>query len=143
MGLFGRRRDKDAGTSPQDGCRCVEHVDDLRELRIPVADSWREEVEEESLSVDELLEAGAVGADPVPPDQRIEPELAWQVWVGDEARLLYDDEGYPLDEVLAAQPGIRTVVWEDREIFHVAADGMCAEGLMAATARALADPRVR
>ena len=143
MGLFGRRRDKDADTPPQDGCTCLEHVDDLRELRIPVADSWRDQVEQESLSVDELLDAEALGADPVPPGERIEPGLAWQVWVGDEARLLYDDDAHPLDEVLAAQPGIGRVVWEDREIFHVHAANLCAEGVLAAAARALADPRVR
>jgi hypothetical protein len=35
------------------------------------------------------------------------------------------------------------MLWEDREILHVGAPTLCADGLLAAAARALLNPKVR
>ena len=40
-------------------------------------------------------------------------------------------------------PGIELVAWEDREVIHVGAPTLCEDGVLAAAARALMDPRVR
>jgi hypothetical protein len=41
------------------------------------------------------------------------------------------------------RPGIERVEWVDREILLIGAPRLCADGVLAAAARALEDPRVR
>lgn len=68
----------------------------------------------------------------------------YEVWVGDEARLLYDDDApLALDRALAERPGIRSVSWSEREVLHVKAPGMSKDDVLAAVDEALRDPRVR
>ena len=103
------------------------------------------------MTVGDLVEMGALGVDP--------PELVWVVdhesgdrrgpfhfalWLGDEVRASYDDDAsLQVDESLLRQPGIEIVDWEDREVFHISSPTLCADGLLAAAARALLDPGVR
>jgi hypothetical protein len=141
-----------AERSPLSGraCTCPEHVEDLVDLRIPVSAEMREEDFEE-WSVAELMETGALEARRTTPEEqwlttedgRVGP-LNWSLWVGDEARSVYDDDA-PLSvaEALAARPGIEVVEGEDREVFWLRAPTLCHSGVLAAAARALADPRVR
>jgi hypothetical protein len=49
----------------------------------------------------------------------------------------------PLDQALVDRPGVDRVEWMDREDFVVGAPALCAGGMLATIARALADPRVR
>lgn len=99
-------------------------------------------------SVADLLEWGALGADPTHEIHQRLPDsdtlFTWTLWVGDEARSHYDDDAEAdLDGVLALQPGIAEVEWMDREILHLAAPTLCREGVLAAGALALLDDRVR
>ncbi len=131
-------------------CQCPEHVEDLVDLRIPVSAEMREE-DFEAWSVAELVEVGALEARPATRDEqwvstgegRVGP-LNWSLWVGDEARSVYDDDA-PLSvaEALATRPGIEIVEGEDREVFWLGAPSLCRSGVLAAAARALSDPRVR
>ena len=168
MGLFDRWRahkatqhDEDAAetetlaasmwTEPDRGqCSCVEHIEDLNDLEVPLSARFADEAE--PMTVSDLLEAEALGAEPTDPTERwIHPHDAprqgpfhWNVWVGDEARLSYDDDApLQLDEAIGQQPGVGAVEWVDREVFYVEAGGMCRDGMLAAVARALLDPRVR
>lgn len=134
-------------------CTCVEHVEDLLAMRVPYTDEMAAELGEDPMTVGELIECGALDARPHDPADRWlagpgggsrEGPFGWMVWLGDEARAHYDDEAeLPLDRAMLDQPGLERVAWEDREVFHVGADGLCRSGVLAATARALADPRVR
>ena len=138
--------------SPLSGpaCQCPEHVEDLRDLRIPVCAEMREQGFE-VWSVAELMEVGALEARPTTRDEqwlstedgRVGP-LDWSLWVGDEARSVYDDDA-PLSvaESLATRAGIEIVEGEDREVFWLGAPSLCQSGVLAAAARALSDPRVR
>jgi hypothetical protein len=159
MGFLDRLRGHPAAPGPaasqhspatRSACQCPEHAEDLRDLRIPVCAEMREEGFED-WSVAELMEVGALEARPTTRDEqwvdtedgRVGP-LNWSLWVGDEARTVYDDDA-PLSvaESLATRQGIEIVEGEDREVFWLGAPALCQSGVLAAAARALADPRVR
>jgi hypothetical protein len=155
MGLFSRKRPDrtiQASAPPERGaCRCDEHVEELAGLVVPVAATFADELGPGEMTVGDLVEMGALGVDP--------PELVWVVdhesgdrrgpfhfalWLGDEVRASYDDDAsLQVDESLLRQPGIEIVDWEDREVFHISSPTLCADGLLAAAARALLDPGVR
>jgi len=107
--------------------------------------------EEQPMTVGELIEVDALGVQPCETQffndadaGALDGPYNWTVWVGDEARSSYDDEAeVSLEAALRARPGVERVLWEDREILHVGAPTMCADGMLAAAARALIDPRVR
>ncbi len=166
MGIFDRFRkqprqdDRPTYAEPpaRGECSCPEHADDLLDLVIPYTVEMAEELGDEPMTVGDLIECDALGVRPNDPstvwlnaveDGRVVPDrrdgpFQWQLWVGDEARAHYDDEAdLQLDASLLAQPGIDRVAWEDREVFHVGATGLCESGVLAAAVRALADPRVR
>lgn len=133
-------------------CACPEHDDTLTDLLVPVAKPGVTPV-----TVGDLVACRALGVEPVEsrdrwwelvdetdtgPD-RIGP-FHWALRVGDEAQSCYDDAAaLSLDQALLARPGVRLVEWMDREGFLVGAPTLCASGVLAAAARALADPRVR
>ncbi|SCL33715.1 hypothetical protein GA0070624_4804 [Micromonospora rhizosphaerae] len=133
-------------------CACTEHDDELADLVVPVTEPGVA-----PMTVEELVACGALGAGPVKPrdrwweifdetdagPERIGP-FHWTLWVGDEARSCYDDAAaLSLDQSLLARPGVQLVEWMDREEFLIGAPALCASGILAAAARALADPRVR
>ncbi|HEX6249128.1 MAG TPA: hypothetical protein VFZ64_14750 [Nocardioidaceae bacterium] len=140
-------------------CACTEHVEDLLGLYLPYTAEMAGELGDEPMTVGELIECGGLDVEAKEPDDLWLPPVGdqghldpatqegpfeWTLWVGDEARAHYDDEAdLQLDESLLQQPGLERVVWEDREVFHVGAGRMCRSGVLAAAARALADPRVR
>lgn len=149
MGLF-RKKQQDAVIPAQRGtCTCPEHVEDLHDLVVPPAPVWGLDLDD--TTVGDLVEMSALGIDPA--------ELAWvddqesggrrgpfhfRLWVGDEARAMYDDDAaVQLDAALLQRPGVEVVDWEDREVLHVGAPTLCADGVLAAAARALLDPRVK
>ena len=155
MGLFGRKRAAPAHTNasvPRRGdCACPEHIEELLDLEVPLTREMREDPEEE-LTVGELVEMAALGVDPARDQYFFDPRSGrrddgpyhWTLWFGDEARGCYDDDApLQLDESLDARPGVELVAWEDREVIHVGAPTLCGDGVLAAAARALLDPRVR
>jgi len=142
----------------QPACSCPEHVDDLTNLVVPVTDDGRLQTTYDAMTVEDLVDSGALSAKPTKADgrwldtfdpqdgtfkQRIGP-FHWALWIGDAARLCYDDDAaFSLDQALLASPGVQRVEWMDTEAFLIGAPTLCASGMMAAAARALADPRVR
>ena len=154
MGLFGRKRASSAspGRVERGTCGCSEHLEGVLGLAVPLTAEIRHELpDEQPMTVAELIEADALGVQPceTPFFNDTDPgaldgPYTWTVWVGDEARSSYDDGAeISLDAALRARPGVERVLWEDREILHVAAPTLCADGMLAAAARALLDPRVR
>jgi hypothetical protein len=147
------RHGTDDWTPPQrPDCSCAEHDDELSALVLPVTEPGMEPP-----TVQDLVEASALGVTPAQSrDRWLEiydetdsgPDLIgpfhWGLWLGDKARLCYDDDAaHSLDQALLDRPGVERVEWMEREEFLVGAPGLCASGLLAAMARALADPRVR
>ena len=156
MGIFSRSKRSDSAvhTSVTRGsCACPEHVDDLLTQVVPYAPVW-EMVDVSDMTVGDLIECEALGVGPAEEvwvdlsdddgrSTRVGP-FHWRMWVGDEARATYDDDAaLQLDEALLARPGVDLVEWEDREILHVSSPTLCADGILAAAARALMDPRVK
>lgn len=135
---------------PTEPCTCPRHLDEaLLSSVVPVAPRWAEEVSEEPVTIADLIDTGALEASPLDRSRASEAHLVedgyqFTAWVGDEARLHYDDDA-PLDleSALRSQPGVELVMWEDREILHVGAPSLCADGVLVAVATALLDPRVR
>ncbi|MFC0003608.1 hypothetical protein [Micromonospora siamensis] len=133
-------------------CSCPEHADDLTDLLLPV-----DEAGEPPVRLADLIEARKVGVSPAEPQEHwLEPHdesdagpdrlgpFHWGLRVGDEAHDCYSDEApWSLDQALLDRPGVEQVEWMDREDFLVGAPTLCASGVLAAAARALADPRVR
>ena len=151
MGLFRRKAPTDSPAAPPErgSCSCTEHVEDLAGLVVPVTAQYGTDLEPST--VGELLEMQALGTSPAELTSWRDHETGevrgpfhWELWLGDETRASYDDDAsLPMDESLLARPGIESVEWEDREVFHLAAPTLCADGVLAAAARALLDPRVR
>lgn len=68
----------------------------------------------------------------------------WRLGLGDEVRGLYDeDAAVGLDQALLDRPGVDLADWMDREVLYVSAPTLCRDGVLAAAARALLDPRVK
>jgi hypothetical protein len=112
----------------------------------------REELDEPPMTVADLIECSALGVQPCADRWFFDPRSGrrddgpyhWTLWIGDEARASYDDDSpFQLDQSLDDRPGIELVAWEDREVIHVGAPALCEDGVLAAAARALIDPRVR
>jgi hypothetical protein len=151
MGIFRRKASTDTPTTPvqRGSCACPEHVADLTALVVPWAPAWGR-TDTDGITVGDLvvMEALAVTPDEAPwhdlgAGERLGP-FQWELWLGDEVRATYDDDAdLAIDDALRQRPGIDAVEWEDREVFHLAAPTLCAEGVLAAAARALLDPRVR
>lgn len=110
------------------------------------------ESEDSPFTVGELLDEHALGVRPVESarrwldvhesGERIGPFHVTS-WLGDEARRAYDDDAsLGINEAIRGRPGVELVEWEDREVFHVSAPSLCGDGVLAAVARALMDPRV-
>ncbi|BCJ75689.1 hypothetical protein CS0771_52330 [Catellatospora sp. IY07-71] len=143
----------DAWTPPRrPACTCPEHVADLHELVVPSVPPHHLP----PTTVRELRDTGDLSVQPLPERERrwtVHDEAGdvtgvdafqWVLWAGDAARCFYDDDAeLALDDSLRQREGIAGVSWMDREVLYVAAPTMCADGVLAAAARALLDPRVR
>ena len=161
MGIFDRflSQSEAHGEPPERGeCSCTEHVEDLLGLVMPYTASAAEAADA-PVTVSDLLEWQALDVrlneprsrwidavddygNPAPGGE--DGPFQWSLWVGDEARSHYDEHAdLQLDESLRQRQGVERVVWHDREVFLVGTDGLCASGVLAVAARALADPRVR
>ena len=154
MGLFGRKRPSAAsqGRVERGACGCPEHLEAVLALAVPLTAEVRDAFpDEQPMTVGELVDADALGVQPCESafftdadTGDLDGPYTWTVWIGDEARSSYDDEAeVSLDAALRARPGVERVLWEDREILHVGAPTLCADGMLAAAARALLNPKVR
>ncbi len=155
MGLFDRWR-----TAPEEpwrppslgSCSCEQHVENLRDLGIPHG-GLAGTGPDRSTTVGELLDRQALTARLALPaetwvdlpfsGQRTGP-YHWVAELGEEARLLYDEQApVQLDDCLAVQPGVERVALLDGQRFAVGAPTLCPSGVQAAVATALSNPRVR
>lgn len=154
MGIFGRGKQRRTMLEPPErgSCGCAEHVDELLDVPVPLTTQMREEIGADAQTVGELIEYGALAVDPCVEQWLYDPGTGrdddgpyhWTIWYGDESRASYDDDApVELDESLRSQPGVERVVWTDREVMHVGSPTLCRDGVLAAAARALADPGVR
>lgn len=128
-------------TPPQPpACDCVEHIEEVLDVVIATRYDFLS-----SMTVRELLATGDLSVKPM--SERWQGghdkgPLHWDLWAGDSARCLYDDDApLSLDASLMARPGIERIEWMDREVSLIGAPTMCADGVLAAAARALEDPR--
>lgn len=153
MGLFSRRREPTAPAwqpPVPPACTCVRHLDDdLLATVVPFAVALDMD-DEPPATVADLLSTGGLSVQPAAEhDQPLgEPAVfTWNLGVYDDARVHYDDTDdgaeIGLDAALAERPGIDELVWDDREIFILAAPTLCADGVLAAAALTLLDDRVR
>ena len=153
MGLFSRRKPEPTVVwqPPQrPRCACTRHLDDdLLDTVVPYAASLGTG-DEPPVTVRDLLDPGGLSVRPA--DEHDQPPggpeaYTWNLGVYDDARAHYDDveDGAELgfDEVLGSRHGIDEVVWDDREVFVLAAPTLCADGVLAAAALTLLDERVR
>lgn len=132
-------------------CSCPAHLDErLRATPVPFAAGTGEDTPADAVTIGDLIEAEALAVRTLDPDDAADQDdLAdgyhHEAWVGDEARLHYDEEAAPLalDDSLRKQAGIEGVSWDDREILRVKAPALCTDGVLAAVAMALLEPGVR
>ncbi|MEO5662367.1 MAG: hypothetical protein ABIR39_03715 [Nocardioides sp.] len=156
MGIFRRnKRSSVVDHSPvsRGDCACTEHIESLLTDVVAFAPAMVMD-DEDDMTVGALIECQGLGIEPADDvwmnlfdqdglGERVGP-FHWRLWVGDEARCMYDDDApLQLNEALLAQPGVDLIEWEDREILHVGAPTLCADGMLAATARALMEPRIK
>ncbi|WP_256840892.1 hypothetical protein [Ornithinimicrobium cryptoxanthini] len=136
--------------SPQH-CRCARHLDDaLLATVLPRAAAWLDEAGEDvpPTTIGSLIDHEELGVEPPEPggepdEELLEEGFHYSLWLGDAARLHYDDEATPVATVLGQHRGIRKAQQEDREIILIKAPRLCPDGALTALALSLADPRVR
>lgn len=131
-------------------CRCSRHLDEgLRAVPLPVAAAWLDRVDDVGpVTVGSLIDQDELGVEPAEPGDEPDHDLLaagfhYSLWLGDGARLHYDDDAVPVAAVLGQQPGVRQVEQEDREVLTIKAPRLCPDGALAALALSLVDPRVR
>ncbi|QDO88048.1 hypothetical protein FNH13_06540 [Ornithinimicrobium ciconiae] len=116
---------------------------------LPPASAWLREADDaEPVTVGSLIDQAELGVEPSEPggeagDELRENGFHYSLWLGDAARLHYDDEATPVAAVLGTQAGVKQVEQEDREVLNIRAPRLCPEGALAVLALSLLDPRVR
>jgi hypothetical protein len=130
-------------------CGCVHHLDAFAGEVVPYAKSAPAGLPPRRVA--DLLLAHDVAAEPDYPG----PELTWRsrpvgpfhwrVFLGQPARLHYDEDGrVPLDMWLMGNPGLELVAWPDRSgDLWFSAPTLCHDGVLTLVARGLLDDRVR
>lgn len=130
-------------------CGCVHHLDAFAGQVVPYGKSAPSGLPPRRVA--DLVMERDLAAEPAYPG----PELSyrnrpvgpfhWQVFVGQPARLHYDEDGrVPLDQWLMGNPGVDLVAWPDRSgDLYLAAPTLCHDGVLTLLARGLLDDRVR
>jgi hypothetical protein len=153
MGLLERFRpagdEQEDWTPPAYGaCQCDGHIEDVLELRIPLADGTGD------VAVWALLTSGALATVPVEPDlQRLSDGLTpegrgpfqWLLTAG-ERLMPFIPEGSTseLEDALFVQEGVERAMWQHRrKELAVGAPRLCINGVQCAVVMALMNPRLR
>lgn len=130
-------------------CGCVHHLDAFAAELVPYGKSAPAGLPPRRVA--DLVMEHDLAAEPAYPG----PELSyrnrpvgpfhWQVFLGQPARLHYDEDGrVPIDQWLMFNPGVDLVAWPDRSgDLYLAAPTLCRDGVLTLLARALLDDRVR
>jgi hypothetical protein len=134
---------------PTGSCGCVHHLDAFAGEVVPYGRSAPSALSPRRVA--DLVMEHDIAAEPCYPG----PELTWrkrpvgpfhwQVFLGQPARLHYDEDGrVPLDQWLVYNPGVDLVAWPDRSAdLYLAAPTLCHDGVLTLIARCLLDDRVR
>src|SRR3954447_4282360 len=128
-------------------CRCENHLEDLLDVSVPLADGT------ESVSVPELLRSGALSTVPAadqmfvtaPKSNERRGPFHWRVVShGQLGRFSDDAAPVSLEDALFVQPGVDSVLWlEDDMLLAVGAPRLCQRGVQAAVVMALTNSRIR
>ena len=153
MGLLERFRpheDEGDGWSPPSfgACRCDGHIEDVLELRIPLADGTGD------VAVWALLTSGALATVPLEPDlQQLSdgrsPELRgpfhWLLTAGDRLTpFITTGATSELEDAIFVQEGVERAMWQHRRRqLAVGAPRLCVNGVQCAVVMGLLNPRVR
>jgi hypothetical protein len=130
-------------------CAYYEHIEDLRDLIVePAAARWRPDAQ---LTIGALLDRGAMGVHALHGRRRRAGKAAtrggtwdYMLWLGEVTRFAYDDDAdLAIEDAITARPGVDVAAWEDNEVVLIGAPSLCPDGVLAAAARALVDPRVK
>ena len=153
MGLLERFRasgdEQEEWSPPAYGtCQCDGHVEDVLELRIPLADGTGD------VAVWALLTSGALATVPCEPDRQqlsdgLTPELRgpfqWLLTAG-ERLMPFVAEGSvaAFEDAVFVQDGVDTVMWQHRrKELAVGAPQLCTNGVQCAVVMGLMNNRVR
>ncbi len=129
-------------------CQCDGHVEDVLELRIPLADGTGD------VAVWALLTSGALATVPAEVDRQqlsdgLTPELRgpyhWLLTAG-ERLMPFIDAGSTseLEDAIFVQEGVERAMWQHRrKELAVGAPQLCVNGVQCAVVMALMNPRVR
>ena len=153
MGLLERFRPQedegDGWTPPSFGaCKCDGHIEDVLELRIPLADGSGD------VAVWALLTSGALATVPVEPDLQMlsdgrSPELRgpfqWLLTAGERLTpFIADGATSELEDAIFVQEGVDRAMWQHRRRqLAVGAPQLCVNGVQCAVVMGLMSPRVR
>jgi hypothetical protein len=153
MGLLERFRSQedegDGWTPPSFGaCRCDGHIEDVLELRIPLADGSGD------VAVWALLTSGALATVPLEADlQQLSdgrtPELRgpfqWLLTAGERLTpFLTEGNTSELEDAVFVQEGVERAMWQHRRRqLAVGAPQLCINGVQCAVVMALMNKRVR
>lgn len=130
-------------------CGCVHHLDPFAGQVVPFGKSAPSGLPPRRVA--DLVMERDIAAESCYPG----PELSWrnrpvgpfhwQVFLGQSARLHYDEDGrVPLDMWLMGNPGVDLVAWPDRsDDLFLSAPMLCRDGILTLIARGLLDDRVR
>ncbi len=162
MGMLERFRagpetTEDSWTPPAFGtCRCEGHIEDVLELRIPLASGAIDgpATGAGDMAVWALLTSGGLVTLPLGAEHRHltnglsivrHGPFHWRVVAGERlAPFLTGGDMHLLEEALSVQPGVDRAMWSHREkALVVAAPRLCANGIQCAVVQALRAPYVR
>jgi hypothetical protein len=153
MGLLGKFRSETGlgnGWAPPDfgACECEGHVEDVLELRIPLAGTARGETEPSDVAVWALLTSGGLATVPLAEESRtltngvsIEQQgpFHWKVLAGERFMpFLSGGDHSRLEQALSANPAVDAAMWNRREgVLVVGAPQLCANGVQCVVVQAL------
>jgi hypothetical protein len=158
MGLLHRFRSETGlgkGWVPPDygTCECDGHIEDVLELRIPLADT-APDAEPGDVAVWALLTSGGLATVPLTEERRHLTDgvsidrrgpFHWKVLAGERFRpFLTGGDVTRLEEAVSAQPAVQTAMWIRREgALVVGASRLCANGVQCAVVQGLRSAWVR
>ena len=135
-------------------CACEGHIEDVLELRIPLAARAPGPGEPGDVAVWALVTSGGLATVPLAEERRhltngisIEPQgpFHWKVLAGERfVPFLTGGDHTRLDQALAAVPGVDTAMWIQREgALVLGAPQLCSNGVQCAIVEALRSAYVR
>ncbi len=128
-------------------CRCAHHLDNLLDLRVPLADGSGD------VAVADLAATGALSTVPTQDNLWIDGSLPEERYGPFHWRVVHQDALNPflsptapthLDDVLYLQSGVERVAWlANRTVLAVGGSRLCTRGVQGAVVKSLMSARLR